>query len=223
MNSAEVQQAVQEEVSSRLAKATADLQQKYASGKGGDDADADVDGPTGTAYRKQEAIEKKAREARKERVQAAHEHEQAPSSRPQREGGNEDEDSEGDDEDYELRLIREKRMKQIKAQQREKLENIGKGHGQFREIVQDEFLAEACSSLRVICLFYHNDFPRCEIMSHHMAKLAPRHIESKFVKINADKALFFVDKVSYRVVSGADTLHEPRCEYPVRIAVNSII
>lgn len=32
-------------------------------------------------------------------------------------------------------------------------------------------------------------------MHHHLQILAQRHIEAKFVKINAEKALFFVDKV----------------------------
>lgn len=195
MNSADVQQAVQEEVSSRLSKATAELQQKYATGKGGDDAAADVDGPTGAAYREKEAAERKVKNERKARNQTANENRGATEHTTKAGGDGSDDDSEGEDEDYELRQIRERRLRQIKSSQREKIENLGKGHGQFREIVQDEFLAEACSSLRVICLFYHNDFPRCEIMSHHLAKLAPRHIETKFVKINADKALFFVDKV----------------------------
>lgn len=39
-----------------------------------------------------------------------------------------DEDN-GDDEDYELRLIREQRLKQIKNSHLEKVQNIGKGHG----------------------------------------------------------------------------------------------
>ena len=46
------------------------------------------------------------------------------------------------DGDYELRLLREKRREQYLAQEQEKLSNIGKGHGQYREISQDEFLQE---------------------------------------------------------------------------------
>ena len=35
-------------------------------------------------------------------------------------------------------------------------------------------------------------------MHHHLQKLAYRHVESKFVKIDAEKALFFVDKLTIR-------------------------
>ena len=108
---------------------------------------------------------------------------------------NSEEGGEATDEDIELRNIRQQRLRQIKQQQNQKLENIGKGHGQYREIVQDEFLAEVTGSLKVICHFYHRDFPRCEIMNHHLQILAARHIETKFIKINAEKTPFFVDKV----------------------------
>lgn len=88
----------------------------------------------------------------------------------------------------------------MKSQSIEKAENLGKGHGQYREINQDEFLAEVTSSQRVICHFYHRDFQRCTIMDHHIAKLAPRHIETKFIKINAEKAPFFVNKLIIRTI-----------------------
>jgi hypothetical protein len=91
---------------------------------------------------------------------------------------------EGDaDEDEAMRSLREKRLLDIKRAQQQKLENLGKGHGQYREIVQDEFLPEVTSSKSVICHFYHDDFPRCKIMDHHLQRLAPRHVESKFIKV----------------------------------------
>ena len=110
-------------------------------------------------------------------------------------------EEEGDDEDNELRQLREQRLRHLKAKQMETLENIGRGHGQYREITQDEFLAEVTSSVHVICHFYHKDFPRCEIMNMHLAKLVQKHIETKFIKINAEKAPFFVEKVSSLVIT----------------------
>ena len=101
----------------------------------------------------------------------------------------------GDDDDYELRQIKEARLRQIRSQHKQKLENIGKGHGQYREITQDEFIQEITGSMSVICHFFHRDFQKCEIMNLHLSKLAQRHIESKFVRINAEKTPFFVEKV----------------------------
>jgi hypothetical protein len=100
-----------------------------------------------------------------------------------------------DDEDNDLRELREARKKKMIVDQQEKLENISKGHGQYREITQDEFLPEVTSSKYVICHFYHRDFPRCTIMDHHLKILSTQHIEAKFIKINAEKAMFFVEKV----------------------------
>ncbi len=183
-----VQGDVAQEVNNRLAKATRELQEKYARGEGG--KDVSVDGPSGAAYKEKHAKEiaekKKAKDAKKAAAAANTDgNRNAPL----------DSDDDGDEDDYELRQIREQRLRQIKAQQLQKLEDLSKGHGQFREIVQDEFLAEMTSSTRVICHFYHKDFPRCEIMNHHLSKLAPKHLEAKFVKINAEKAPFFIDKV----------------------------
>lgn len=183
-----VQQDVADEVNNRLTRATQELQAKYERGEGG--KDVSVDGPSGAAYKEKEKEEQRARKERRQRAKAENAaSDNAAATR------DEDDDSEGDEDDHALREMREARLKQLKAAQREKIENIAKGHGQYREIIQDEFLAEVTSSMFVVCHFYHRDFSRCEIMNHHLAKLAPRHVETKFIKIDADKAPFFVEKV----------------------------
>mmetsp|Transcript_21266 Transcript_21266/g.35622 ORF Transcript_21266/g.35622 Transcript_21266/m.35622 type:complete len:293 (+) Transcript_21266:98-976(+) len=198
MGSAEVQAEVAGEVSNRLERATAELAQKYARGDGG--VEDSVTAPTGSAYmekHKQEVLQKKKeKENRSQRNQEAAAHMDVNEDVDL----DEDLDEEDADEDPELRKIRELRLKQMKNLHNQKLENIGKGHGQFREITQDEFIAEVTSSLTVICMFYHRDFPRCDIMEHHLQKLAKRHIESKFVKIDGNKAPFFVQKLMVRTM-----------------------
>ena len=209
MNSADVQDAVANEVNDRLARATADLQEKYARGKGG--VEESVSAPTGSAYKELHAQEQKEKSQRKENSRNNAQNQKNQTAAAQMEVGDEAEEEDEDvgSEDYELRLIKEARLKQIKESHKTKLENIGKGHGQFREIVQDEFITEVTSSMKVICLFYHRDFPRCEIMSHHLQKLAQRHIESKFVKVNAEKVPFFVEKVKKYLVEQQSTLFVP--------------
>jgi hypothetical protein len=151
-----------------------------------------VDGPTGAAYREKDAAE---RRIKKEKLKAKHAAEEnEPRTRELRDEDFEEGDNE-DDDDYELRQLRDQRLRELRISQREKLENLGKGHGQYREITQDEFLPEVTGSERVICHFYHREFARCTVIDHHLQKLAQRHIESKFIKINAEKAPFFVQKV----------------------------
>jgi thiol-disulfide isomerase/thioredoxin len=188
--SAEMHQHVAGEVNNRMASALEDLQAKYASGLGGTDSSAD--GPTGAAYKQAKAEKNK---LKKERAEAER----------QIDDGDNDMDPDeledgGDDEDYELRLLREKRLKEIRNTEIQRLENLAKGHGQYREIVQDEFLTEVTGSFHVICHFYHREFPRCKIMDKHLEKLAQRHIEAKFVYINAEKTPFFVEKLKIRTM-----------------------
>lgn len=42
---------------------------------------------------------------------------------------------------------------------------------------------------RMVVHFYRASFP-CEIMDKHLAALAPKHLETKFVRIHAEKAPF---------------------------------
>jgi thiol-disulfide isomerase/thioredoxin len=96
--------------------------------------------------------------------------------------------------------IRAARLKQLKKEYEEKQTLMAKGHGEYREITQDEFLKEVTSSPLVAVHFYHRDFERCKIMDMHLAKLAHSHIECKFLKLNAEKAPFFVEKLMIRVL-----------------------
>ncbi|KAG6623111.1 Thioredoxin-like protein [Phytophthora cinnamomi] len=104
------------------------------------------------------------------------------------------------DEDPELERIRAARLKQLKNEFEEKQTLLAKGHGEYREITQDEFLKEVTGSPLVAVHFYHRDFERCKIMDMHLAKLARSHIECKFLKLNAEKAPFFVEKLVIRVL-----------------------
>lgn len=173
-----------------MLKAAEEIGEKYESGSGGQDVS--VDGPSGAAYK-----EKQAQEAQKKKAAAKRREAQAEAQRQEEDRSRVlmDDEEEEEDADYELRLLRDSRLQQIKTQHKERLDNLGKGHGQYREIVQDEFLAEVTSSLRVVCHFYHGDFPRCNIIDHHIQRLVGRHVETKFIKINAEKAPFFTEKV----------------------------
>lgn len=61
-------------------------------------------------------------------------------------------------------------------------------------------MKEVTGSPLVAVHFYHRDFERCKIMDMHLAKLAKSHIECKFLKLNAEKAPFFVEKLVIRVL-----------------------
>lgn len=85
--------------------------------------------------------------------------------------------------------MRQKRMRQLqeKADQRERWRQ--NGHGTLDEIMdQKQFYAEAKKSERVVVLFYTSGNRWAEILASHLAKLASIHYETRFLKIDADKA-----------------------------------
>ena len=182
------QAAIAEEVNERLQRAQTELVERYARGRGGEETS--VTAPSGTAYKEEARRRLETRKLFSEEKQGEENRQSKDTDRLDEEP--EDKDA---DDDPELRRIRESRLRQIRSQQTERLENLAKGHGQFREVVQDEFLAEVTSSQRVVCHFYHREFIRCAVMDKHLVKLAGQHIETKFIKINAEKAPFFVDKL----------------------------
>lgn len=106
-----------------------------------------------------------------------------------------------DDDDPVLGAIREKRMAELRKQQVEHAENISKGHGQFRTISQDQFLPECTGSSEfVVVHFFHNEWERCKVMDHHLKVVAMQHTESKFLRIDAEKAPFFVSKLQIQTL-----------------------
>ena len=122
--------------------------------------------------------------------------------------GSEEEDS-GSDTDEEDRLlldddtafeeIRKRRLAELKKNVAKKKEVVAKGYTSYRHITEPEFLGEVKDG-RVLCLFYKDEFETCKRVDQHMQILSPMHTECKFIKIDAEKAPFFVRKLNVRVL-----------------------
>lgn len=111
-----------------------------------------------------------------------------------------DGDSEFDDDDDAVEAFRERRLAELRRLQTKEVENKARGHGEVRTITQDEFLPECTSSQYVAIHFFHRDFERCKIMDHHLKVLAPTHLSCKFIRIDAEKAPFFVVKLKVQTL-----------------------
>jgi thioredoxin-like negative regulator of GroEL len=48
--------------------------------------------------------------------------------------------------------------------------------------------------------FFHDDFTRCKIVDSHLSKLCLKYTSTKFVRLNAGKAPFFIDKLKIRIL-----------------------
>ncbi|KAL6176681.1 hypothetical protein ACLB2K_053314 [Fragaria x ananassa] len=81
-----------------------------------------------------------------------------------------------------------------------------------REITEGDFLGEVTGSEKTICHFYHREFYRCKIMDKHLKTLASKHVDTKFIKLDAENAPFFVTKLGVKtlpcVISTASGMHK---------------
>ena len=72
------------------------------------------------------------------------------------------------------------------------------GHGEYTELATEkDFFSTCTASDKVVAHFYRQSTGRCEIVDMHMKKLAPLHLETKFVKLNVEKAPFLTGKHSF--------------------------
>ena len=104
-----------------------------------------------------------------------------------------------DEDDFEK--LKLKRMQQLKKAQQQKIEWQQQGHGNYEEISDERQFFDTCKkSKNVICHFYRDSTPRCKIVDKHLYALAPKHIEARFVKINAEKCPFLVERLRIVVI-----------------------
>lgn len=102
-------------------------------------------------------------------------------------------DDEDDDDD--LSRLRERRMLEMRKAQGRREELALRGHGEYREIYDEKaFFAEMKNTERMVCHFFRNNWP-CKVMDKHLGILCKQHFETKFVKIDAEKSPFLVDRL----------------------------
>ncbi|TNN28570.1 Thioredoxin domain-containing protein 9 [Liparis tanakae] len=104
------------------------------------------------------------------------------------------------DED-DLERLKEKRLEALKKAQKQKQEWLSKGHGEYREISSEkDFFGEVKESKNVVCHFYRSSTFRCKIVDKHLAILSKKHVETKFIKLNVDKAPFLTEKLRVKII-----------------------
>ena len=77
-----------------------------------------------------------------------------------------------------------------------KKELLAKGHGEYNEIEDEKaFFDTAKKSDMMVCHFYRDATWRCQIVDKHLDRLAKKYWKCKFVKINAEKSQFLVERL----------------------------
>ncbi|BBG95404.1 phosducin-like protein 3 homolog [Prunus dulcis] len=70
----------------------------------------------------------------------------------------------------------------------------------LKEITEGDFLGEVTGTEKAICHFYHQEFYRCKIMDKHLKTLASKHVDTKFIKLDAENAPFFITKLGVKTL-----------------------
>lgn len=99
-----------------------------------------------------------------------------------------------------MRKELERRMGETQHRREITKKKLSEKYGEYREIIETEFLDTMLKNKKVVCHFYHREFERCKIMDNHLRKIATEHAETLFVRINAEKTPFFTVKLNVRVL-----------------------
>ncbi|KAK3238821.1 hypothetical protein CYMTET_51200 [Cymbomonas tetramitiformis] len=97
--------------------------------------------------------------------------------------------------DDDLDSLRKKRIESMKKQQIKKQKWLEDGHGEYREVhTEKDFFKEMKGVERMVCHFYRENWP-CKVMDKHLREIAAKHVETKFIKIDAEKSPYLTEKL----------------------------
>ena len=100
-----------------------------------------------------------------------------------------------------IEALRRKRLQELKNQAGKREEWILKGHGKYTELSDEkEFFEEVKKHERIAVHFYRESTFRCKIVDKHLNIIASKHLETKFFKIDAEKALFLSQRLKVKVL-----------------------
>ncbi|CAH2244704.1 jg573 [Pararge aegeria aegeria] len=100
-----------------------------------------------------------------------------------------------------LEVLRQQRIAEMKLRARKKQEWLAMGHGEYTELADEkEFFTVCNKSDNVVCHFYRDDAPRCRIVDKHLKILAAKHVETRIVKLNVERAPFLTARLKVRVL-----------------------
>ena len=105
-----------------------------------------------------------------------------------------------DDADDDLEELQKQRIKEMKAEAMRRQEEMRRGHGSYAEVEEKRFLEEVTMTEHVVCHFFHPDFERCKVVDKHMSAVCRKYLDTKFIKVNATEAPFFVTKLQIQML-----------------------
>ena len=100
-----------------------------------------------------------------------------------------------DEDDY--NRIKQKRIAEMKRKAEQEQQNVSNGHGTLSKINdQQEFFAAAKASARMVVIFTRNSNKYGKAMLEHMTLLSGKHLEARFMWVDAENAPFLTDRLN---------------------------
>ena len=119
------------------------------------------------------------------------------------------------DEDT-FEALRQKRKIQMQKQMRKEADMRQLGHGSYSECTDTkEFFAAAKKSQKMVVHFYRPVTPRCQIVDAHFEKLAHTHVECRFMKIDAEKNPYLVEKLGIILMPTMVLIKDGKTEHAI--------
>jgi thioredoxin-like negative regulator of GroEL len=103
-----------------------------------------------------------------------------------------------EDDDHLMAELRENRIQQLKEEfSKRKVVKYGTYDTYTNE---KELMLMTTSTKRVVIHFAKKDFKRCRIMDEHLERLAKKHTDTRFVRVDVENVPFLVTKMEIQVL-----------------------
>ncbi|KAL9012614.1 MAG: hypothetical protein Q9173_002631 [Seirophora scorigena] len=123
-------------------------------------------------------------------------------NRPANDDSEEDNLLESLENDPALDSFREQRIQQLHEELARAKHLRNQEHGHYTETNNEKALMDIVNTGAMVSVvhFFRSDFHRCGIMDAHLDTLAQLHFDTRFLRINVDKAPFLVTKLKVQVL-----------------------
>eukprot|EP00842_Homolaphlyctis_polyrhiza_P005788 jgi/Hompol1/620/HPOL_005366-RA len=106
-----------------------------------------------------------------------------------------------EDDDGMVAAFRERRMQELRAEVLRRREQELSKSGIYETTTDEKSILKITTTTdKCIVHFAHKDFRRCLLMDKHLAELARRHPQTRFLKIDVENAPFLVEKLKIKVL-----------------------
>lgn len=100
-----------------------------------------------------------------------------------------------------LEQLRKQRIQEYKAQQGRRQQWFQSGHGAYEQLSEEKMFFDVIKkSDNVVIHFFTATNTRSPILDKHLKILAPKHVETKFVSLNAEKCPFLATRLHIKTI-----------------------